>query len=84
MAPGATVPAAADDCTSGYPCVEPLTFALDAVIPVVNLHQREFWQPNSTVDAGWYARLFTTFATLAGWILVTLVIAGFTNAVRRE
>lgn len=71
-------------CTATYPCVSPAVYALDSILPVVNLHQREFWQPTRTSVAGDRAMWFTTIATLSGWILVTLVLAGLTNAVRRE
>jgi hypothetical protein len=67
-----------------YPCVRPLVYALESVLPVVNLHQREYWQSSAATASGRRAGTFTTVATIAGWILVTLVLAGFTNAVRRE
>jgi hypothetical protein len=69
-------------CTDAYPCLKPVVYALDTLIPVVNLHQRDYWIPD--VSSGYGLAIFTWGAIMLGWALVTLVVAGFTNLVRKE
>ena len=33
-------------CVTGYPCFCPAGYAFDLVVPLINIHQAEFWQPN--------------------------------------
>ena len=51
---------------------------VDVLVPVVDLGQRGYWQPT------WPYVLWFWTAVLAGWTLVTAVIAGFTSAFRRH
>ncbi len=59
-------------------------YSLDAFLPIVNLHQEQYWQPVPRGIWGtvswWYLRVHI----LLGWGLTTLVIAGFTGLVRKE
>jgi hypothetical protein len=70
-------------CTSEYPCFYPAGYAFDTVVPIINIHQADYWQPDSNVAWGdillwcsWVGRLF-------GWLLVTLAVAGYTGLARR-
>ena len=86
---GPSVPRAAD-CDADYPCLQPVVYALDNVVPIVDLGQRSRWTPDqSHRGAGWWddgrwlaAALWA--ASAVGWILATLVAASFTQVVRRE
>jgi hypothetical protein len=53
-------------------------YSLDAVLPLVKLGQEEFWTPTG-LFLGWYV-----FSVLAGWVLVTAVLAALTAALFRE
>ena len=72
------------NCTRDYPCVQPVVYSLDVLTPVINLHQREYWLPDTSSKPGRRLAIFTWVAILAGWLLTTVVLAGFTNAIKRE
>ena len=74
----------ATECTSNYPCFYPVGYAVDTVIPIINVHQAEYWGPYGQVPWGraWVAG--TWIATGLGWALATLLVAGYTGLVRRD
>ena len=74
----------ATKCTSSYPCFYAVGYALDTVIPIINVHQAENWGPYGQVPWGraWVAG--TWIATGLGWALATLLVAGYTGLVRRD
>jgi hypothetical protein len=63
----------------GAPAINPWAYALDVLVPVVDLGQRSAWQ----VTSGG-ARIWFWLAVLTGWALTTAVVAGVASAVRRE
>jgi cytoskeletal protein CcmA (bactofilin family) len=71
-------------CTANYPCFDPLSYAIDTVIPLVNTHQAEYWSPNAHAPRGQLLLIFTWVSTVLGWALATLVVAGYTGLVRRD
>jgi hypothetical protein len=73
---------AATRCPSNYPCFYPAGYAIDTVIPIINIHQATYWGPNG--HAAWTWALATWIATGLGWALVTLLVAGYTGLARRE
>lgn len=67
------------DCRrKDYPCLQPWLYAADLLVPVVNLGQRDAWR--ATRDHRWLPPVMTVL----GWMLTTLIVAGFTGLVRRE
>ena len=66
-------------CTPSYPCFYPLGYAVDVVIPVIKVHQADFWGLNGW---GWVAGSWA--ATVLGWAAVTLLVVGYTGLVRRQ
>jgi hypothetical protein len=78
-APGAPV---VSRCTSHYPCFEPFAYAIEATIPLLNLHQAEFWTPDASKPLGILLRFYGWLATLLGWLLASTVLAGVTGLVR--
>jgi hypothetical protein len=74
----------ATKCTSSYPCFYAVGYAVDTVIPIINVHQAENWGPYGQVPWGraWVAG--TWIATGLGWALATLLVAGYTGLVRRD
>ena len=36
----------ATQCTSNYPCFYPVGYTVDTVIPLINVHQAEYWGPD--------------------------------------
>jgi hypothetical protein len=66
-------------CASSYPCFYPLGYTVDVVIPVINLHQADFWGLDGW---GWVVGSWT--ATVLGWAAVTLLVVGYTGLVRQQ
>jgi hypothetical protein len=71
------------NCTHDYPCFSPWIFAVDVAVPLLNLRQAEFWQPDARGRWGQACRIYMWFSIPLGWILVTLAVSGFTGLVRR-
>jgi hypothetical protein len=79
------------DCEASYPCVQPLMYVADSVIPFLELGgQRSHWTPDQShrgdtwLDDGraFSASVWTTRAL--GAVLAALIAASFTQVVRRE
>jgi hypothetical protein len=60
------------------PAFQPWMYSLDVLLPVVNLHQEEFWIPQGV------ARWWVWFSILAGWLLTTVVIAAVTGLLKKD
>ena len=71
-------------CTSSYPCFYPAGYAIDTVIPLINVHQGAYWGPNGSAPWGWAWTAGNWLATGLGWALATLAVAGYTGIVRRQ
>jgi hypothetical protein len=74
----------ATQCTSAYPCFYPLGYTIDTVIPIINVHQAEYWGPDGHAPFGWLWVAGAWGATAAGWALATLLVAGYTGLVRQD
>lgn len=60
------------------PSFQPVIYALDVLLPIVNLGQQQAWIPQGPALAcSW-------LLTGSGWILTTAVVAGLTNALKRD
>jgi hypothetical protein len=64
---------------------QPAVYALEVMTPIIDLDQREYWIPDLAAEpwGPWLASLIWLSIGM-GWALTTLVVAGFTNVVRRE
>jgi hypothetical protein len=60
------------------PAFQPVAYTLDVLVPVMDLGQRKAWLPLGA------AQVWSWSLTGAGWVLTTAVIAGLTNALRRD
>jgi hypothetical protein len=74
----------ATECTSSYPCFYPAGYAVDTVIPIINVHQADNWGPDGSAPWGQAFVVSTWIATGLGWALATLLVAGYTGLVRRD
>ena len=74
----------ATKCTSSYPCFYPVGYTIDTVIPLINVHQAANWGPDGHAPWGHIWVAGTWVATVLGWALATLLVAGYTGLVRRE
>jgi cytoskeletal protein CcmA (bactofilin family) len=71
-------------CTSSYPCFNPVGYAVDTVIPLINVHQADNWGPDGSTPRGEAFMFATWIWTALGWALATLLVAGYTGLVRQE
>ncbi len=69
----------ATKCTRSYPCFYPPGYAIDTVIPIINVHQAANWGPDGSTPYGSAFVAATWIATGLGWALVTLLVAGYTG-----
>lgn len=60
------------------PAFHPFAYAIDVIVPVVDLGQQRFWLPQGP------AVYCTLLLSLAGWILLTLVATGTANVLKRD
>jgi hypothetical protein len=74
----------ATHCTSSYPCFYPFGYAIDVVVPIVNVHQADNWGMDGHAPWGWAWVAVTWLMTGLGWALVTLLVAGYTGLVRQQ
>ena len=74
----------ATQCTSNYPCFYPVGYTINTVIPLINVHQAEYWGPDGHAAWGWLWVGSAWAATGLGWALATLLVAGYTGLVRQE
>lgn len=70
--------------TGSYPCFYPVGYAVDTVVPIINVHQADNWGPDGSARWGLAWVVITWIATLLGWALATLLVAGYTGLVRQE
>ena len=68
--------------TDSYPCFSPYGYSLDSLLPVLNFQQRQFWVVDSR-KAPWI-RYWSWALNGIGWIVGLVVVAGFSNVVRKE
>jgi hypothetical protein len=69
-------------CKGTYPCFNPVIYAAEDVLPIVNLHQAEFWAPDGS---RWpWLPFVVTGLTLLGWLLTSLLVAALAGFIRRN
>ncbi|MDY6852134.1 MAG: hypothetical protein SV487_08695, partial [Thermodesulfobacteriota bacterium] len=61
-----------------YPGFSALAFSVDTFVPLINLHQADYWLPNTKRWLYWYM----CFHIVMGWIFTTLFIMGLTGLIR--
>jgi hypothetical protein len=71
-------------CSPAYPCFYPAGYAVDVVVPIINLRQAENWRPNGQAPWGWALIIGGWIATGLGWAFTTLAVAGYTGLVRKD
>jgi hypothetical protein len=74
----------ATQCTSSYPCFFAIGYAFDVVVPLINLHQAEFWRIDGADLLGSWLIVLTWVATVFGWIGATFLVTGLSALGRRQ
>ncbi len=67
-----------------YPSFNPFVYSLDVLIPLIDLHQEDFWLPAKIGGWGKFTRLYLWFHKLYGWVFTTLLFVALTGLVRKE
>jgi hypothetical protein len=67
---------------TSYPAFNALMYSLDALFPVLQIGQREYWRPDTNKPWGSFAMAYFYFQAMVGWALSLLAIAGFSGLVR--
>ena len=75
--------AASGSCASGaVRCFNPVYFAIDTVVPLVELGQRSTWHADGSTCTGRALEAVVVLATLLGWSASTLFALSFSRLVR--
>jgi hypothetical protein len=74
----------ATKCTSSYPCFYALGYTVDTVVPILNVHQAQYWGPDGRTPWGEAWVVWTWIATVFGWAFTTLLVVGYTGLVRQH
>jgi hypothetical protein len=61
----------------------PFLYSLDALLPIVDLHQEGSWQPTAESYLGLESLIYLQLHIVIGWVLSTLFLAGVVGIVRR-
>jgi hypothetical protein len=69
---------------SQYPVFNPLSYSMDTFIPFVDLHQENYWLPNTNRHMGWFYRVYLWFHICLGWFFSTLAVLSFTSIIRKD
>ena len=76
-------PPTADPCGDGQVrCFNPVFYAVDTVVPLVTLGQRNAWYPNRAAPWGAAVDTWLNLATLLGWVLSSIFLLSFTRLAR--
>lgn len=79
-----------------YPAFNPVLYSIDVFLPVIDFHQETYWIPNpsrvgevdllllKTQMSGRLLLYYFWLQIVAGWVLTSLWIAGFTGLVRSQ
>jgi uncharacterized protein YjbI with pentapeptide repeats len=73
----------AEECTSDYPCFSAWVYAMDTLLPVIDLQQAAAWRPDVSTAPTWLVGLLYVSIGL-GWLLGASLIAGVGNVWRRQ
>lgn len=59
-------------------CLNPFFYAVDTVVPLIDLHQRSTWYPISE-QRGWLLEWLLNLCTILGWVASTVFALSFTR-----
>jgi hypothetical protein len=59
-------------------CLEPFFYAIDTVVPLIDLHQRDTWYPTGE-HGGALLVIWLNLCTILGWVASTVFALSFTR-----
>jgi hypothetical protein len=69
---------------SSYPEFNPLMYSLDALLPVMEIGQKQYWRPDPAKPNGVLTLNYYYFLSVIGWALSLLAVAGFSGLVKSK
>jgi len=84
------------EATKSHEELHPLLYSLDIFLPVVDLHQENYWWPDAAMSgsvdvfgrritiSGRLLRHYLWLQIMAGWLLSAIFIAGVTGLIRND
>jgi len=67
-----------------YPRFNALAYSVDSLIPFVDLHQENYWEPKSDGLWGGFLRLYFWLHIASGWVLATIAAAGLAGVIKKD
>lgn len=67
---------------SSYPEFNPWMYSLDALLPVLEIGQKQYWRPDPAKPYGGFTLNYYYFQSVVGWALSLLAVAGFSGLVK--
>jgi hypothetical protein len=74
---------AANDCDGHGPCLQPVVYALDTILPVIDFGQADQWTVNRNADWAWTLASLVWLAIATGWLFGILLAAAAGGLVRQ-
>jgi hypothetical protein len=71
---------------AGYQPFNAFFYSLESFLPLVKLHQEDYWLPNAALKRKWGAglRYYLWIHILAGWFFSAMLVAGVTGLVHSQ
>ncbi len=69
---------------SSYPELNPWMYSLDAMLPVMEIGQKQYWRPDPAKPNGQLTLSYYYFLSVIGWALSLLAVAGFSGLVKSK
>ena len=66
------------------PVLYPAGYAIDTVIPIINVHQAAYWGPNRSRPMGWTWLQAPGSLPASAGRCATLLVAGYTGLARQQ
>lgn len=67
-----------------YPEFNSFVYSVDSFLPIVDLHQENYWLPRGDGDWGWFFRLYLWLHIAVGWLLSTVAVFGLTGLIKKD
>ncbi len=67
-----------------YPEFNSFVYSVDTFLPIVDLHQENYWLPRGDGDWGWFFRLYLWLHIAVGWLLSTVAVFGLTGIIKKD
>jgi hypothetical protein len=83
LQPSTAAPARSGACGDGQVrCFNAVFYAIDTVIPLISLDQRDTWYPESSTSGGVAMEWWLNLATILGWLLSSVFVLSLASFAR--